>query len=475
MIAECFLAICAFLGMKSSEWEAVPIVVPILGGFSYPYLKHTKKKMRKASAEAADAFPLLIQLIVKSLHPFRRFLPHGLGHVAVDIQGELSCRMAQVCLDGLDVIACVEGGDGEGVSEVVETGFLHTGTLGDLFEVLHNGATNEMLADGVGKDQIHGVAPAGSGEGFGGLLLLPLLLQSLHDHGGWEDGAASAAFGRLQEVFPVLALELLLDGDDAGIEDGGGRGNGTIVDILPDAVQLQKAGALNNGLLRDGGKLLPDIVDKERICLRVDGMDDAGGYGILDLSLGILQLVGSQGNVRGNGTADDPQYILDGRPSRGVFTDHQAAFRCEYTEVCEPEQAIIAINKEASLFRTKEKAYRLVGFWSTLLLWEEVFYLINIPMSLNAGLTDFMKDSAEQFLAFFTFDREGILATPVHFSGFHIFLQLRNILVARVCKQCQTFLFRIENFDTICRRGYRSEIYFDLFLVGFNYSRGTEA
>ena len=59
--------------------------------------------MRKASAEAADAFPLLIQLIVKPLHPFRRFLPHGLGHVAVDIQGELSCRMAQVCLDGLDI------------------------------------------------------------------------------------------------------------------------------------------------------------------------------------------------------------------------------------------------------------------------------------------------------------------------------------------------------------------------------------
>lgn len=138
----------------------------------------------------------------------------------------------------------------------------------------------------------------------------------------------------------------------AGIEYGGGRGNGAIVDVLPDAVQLQKAGALNNGLLRDGGKLLPYKIDKERICLRVDGMDDAGGYGILDLSLGILQLVGSQGNVRGNGTADDPQYILEGRLGRDVFTDHQAAFRCEYTEVREPEQAIFAVNKEASLFRT---------------------------------------------------------------------------------------------------------------------------
>ena len=161
---------------------------------------------------------LLVKLIVKPLHPLRRFLPHGLGHVAVDIQGELSRCMTQVCLDGLDIIACVEGGDGEGVSEVVEAGFLHTGTLGDLFEVLHNGAPNQVLADGVGKDQIHGIAPAGSGEGFGGLLLFPLLLQSLHDHGGREDGAASAAFGRLEEVFSVLALELLLDSDDPSLE-----------------------------------------------------------------------------------------------------------------------------------------------------------------------------------------------------------------------------------------------------------------
>lgn len=174
--------------------------------------------MRKASAKAADAFPLLIQLIVKSLHPLRRFLPHGLGHMAVDIQSELCRRMAQVCLDGLDIIACVEGGDGEGVSEVVEAGFLHTGTLGDLFKVLDHGAPNQVLANGIGEHQIHGIAPAGSGEGFGSLLLLLLLLQSLHDHGSREDGAASAAFGRLEEVFSVLALELLLDGDDAGKE-----------------------------------------------------------------------------------------------------------------------------------------------------------------------------------------------------------------------------------------------------------------
>ena len=161
---------------------------------------------------------LLVKLIVKPLHPFRRFLPHGLGHVAIHIQGELCGCMAQVCLDGFDVIACVEGGDGEGVSEVVEAGFLHTGTLGDLFEVLDHGAPNQVLADGIGEHQIHGVAPAGSGEGFGSLLLLLLLLQSLHDNGSREDGAASAAFGRLKEIFSVLALELLLDGDDPSLK-----------------------------------------------------------------------------------------------------------------------------------------------------------------------------------------------------------------------------------------------------------------
>lgn len=94
---------------------------------------------------------LFVKLIVKFLHPIRAFLPHLLRHMAIDIQGELGGCVPQVCLDGFDVIACVKGGDGEGVSEVVEVGFLHTGTLGDLFEVLDHGAPNGMLSDGKGK------------------------------------------------------------------------------------------------------------------------------------------------------------------------------------------------------------------------------------------------------------------------------------------------------------------------------------
>ena len=53
-----------------------------------------------------------------------------------------------------------------------------------------------------------------------------------------------------------------------------------IVENADGAIQLQKAGALNNGLLRDGGKLLPDIVDNPNpICIAamVDARQRGGG------------------------------------------------------------------------------------------------------------------------------------------------------------------------------------------------------
>ena len=77
-----------------------------------------------------------IKLIIKLLHPIRRFLAHLLRHMAIDIQRELGGGVAQVGLDGFDVVSGIEGGDGEGVSQVVEPGFLHTGTLGHFLKML---------------------------------------------------------------------------------------------------------------------------------------------------------------------------------------------------------------------------------------------------------------------------------------------------------------------------------------------------
>ena len=85
-------------------------------------------------------------MIIKLLHPIRRLLAHLLRHMTVNIQSELGGGMAQVGLDGFDVISGIEGGDGEGVSQVVESGFLHTGTLGHFLEMLDHSAPNQVLS-----------------------------------------------------------------------------------------------------------------------------------------------------------------------------------------------------------------------------------------------------------------------------------------------------------------------------------------
>lgn len=159
-----------------------------------------------------------VELIIKLLHPIRRFLPHLLRHMAIDIQRELGRCVAQVGLDGLNVISGIEGGDGEGVSQVVESGFLHTGTLGHFLEMLHYGAPNQVLSEGIGKHQIPGILKARSGVIFRRLLLFLLLAQGIHDHRCRQNGAALAVLWCLQEILTVLALKLLFDGDNAGLK-----------------------------------------------------------------------------------------------------------------------------------------------------------------------------------------------------------------------------------------------------------------
>ena len=168
-------------------------------------------------------FPLLtvfrVQLLVKYLHPAGTVLPHFLGHMAVHIQGELCGCVAQICLYGLDVIACVEGSDGEAVAQIVEPGIVgEVGPLGDLLEVLDHRAADEVFSCCIGEHQIELVFPDTTGEGLFPLLSLLLITEGIHNDGGGEDVAVLSALGRFQEVVAVRTLELLLDRDDSGLE-----------------------------------------------------------------------------------------------------------------------------------------------------------------------------------------------------------------------------------------------------------------
>ena len=58
---------------------------------------------------------------IKPLHALSAGLLHFFRHVTIHIQGERSCRMAQIILDGLNVIADLDGRYGVSMPEVVKT------------------------------------------------------------------------------------------------------------------------------------------------------------------------------------------------------------------------------------------------------------------------------------------------------------------------------------------------------------------
>ena len=127
--------------------------------------------------------------------------------------------VAQVCLHRFDVVTGIEGGNGEAVAQIVEPGILRDpGAFGDLFEVFDHGAAYEIFTRCIGEHQIEFVVPETPGQSLFPLLPLLLSAEGIHHQRGREDGAALAALGRFQEVIAVLALKLLLDRDDAGLE-----------------------------------------------------------------------------------------------------------------------------------------------------------------------------------------------------------------------------------------------------------------
>ena len=96
-------------------------------------------------------FPLLtvfrVQLLVEFLHPAGAVLPHFLGHMAVHIQGELCGCVAQICLYGLNIVTGIQGGNGEAVAQIVETGIIrNSGSLRNLFEVLDHRAADKIFS-----------------------------------------------------------------------------------------------------------------------------------------------------------------------------------------------------------------------------------------------------------------------------------------------------------------------------------------
>ena len=85
-------------------------------------------------AELRACFPLCFPLRAKIglyeiLHAGGAVLPHALREVTVSVQSKGRAGVAEVALDGLDIVACPDGIDGVCVTQIMEA---HPGQSGGL-------------------------------------------------------------------------------------------------------------------------------------------------------------------------------------------------------------------------------------------------------------------------------------------------------------------------------------------------------
>jgi hypothetical protein len=85
-------------------------------------------------------YPLQVENVFdKAFHTVGALLFHLFGHMTVYIQRKRRCRVAQVPLDGLNIVTRLNGGGGIGVSQVMKAGLRYPHRLYNAFEILIDG------------------------------------------------------------------------------------------------------------------------------------------------------------------------------------------------------------------------------------------------------------------------------------------------------------------------------------------------
>ena len=77
------------------------------------------------------------------LHSIRTILAHFLGYMTVGIQGELGGCMAEIGLNSFNIVSHIEGGNGETVARIMESGIVRDRDS----LALHRGAIFENKMD----------------------------------------------------------------------------------------------------------------------------------------------------------------------------------------------------------------------------------------------------------------------------------------------------------------------------------------
>lgn len=80
-----------------------------LADINFPTPIHTPKRILQGG-----------HLMDEFLHAVRAFLAHPVGHMAVDVKGKRCGGVAEIFLNGLDIVAVFQGDDRVGVSQIME-------------------------------------------------------------------------------------------------------------------------------------------------------------------------------------------------------------------------------------------------------------------------------------------------------------------------------------------------------------------
>lgn len=156
----------------------------------------------------------------QTVHSLGAGLAHLVSEVAVDVQREGGCGVAQVALHRLNIVAHGDCRHRVGVAQIMEAEVRQTDLGGDFLELVIDGVGGQVLAPLIAEDEVV-VLPRRTHLEPLDILLDLMAVKQLHDRGSDTDGPTPAVLGADQLKGRRMTdhlLELLVDIERAVLE-----------------------------------------------------------------------------------------------------------------------------------------------------------------------------------------------------------------------------------------------------------------
>ena len=129
------------------------------------------------------------------LHPLCAVSFHLVRYMAIDIQRKGGGSVAEITLDGFNIIPAFDCGNGVAMAKIMEASFGRAYAFYQPLEILIDGIRSQVSAQLIGKHQTT-VIPSRPRSELPLRLLAPLAAKQIHHERGGCDFAGPAAFGR---------------------------------------------------------------------------------------------------------------------------------------------------------------------------------------------------------------------------------------------------------------------------------------